>query len=96
MRAEVEGQYGEGAVKLDLAKMRMSKDLLEKDRRLEELAQQQVSNQMHYAYQATCGVMEFEYSRGGFISPVVQLLWLCMFRILTRPVVPLLYSYYIH
>ncbi len=42
MRMEVEGEYGQDSVKLDLVKVRMAKQLKEKDRRMEELTQQQV------------------------------------------------------
>ena len=49
LRAEVEGEYGGGAVRLDLASVRLAKEVKEKDRRLEEkdrrlaeLTQQQV------------------------------------------------------
>ena len=39
MREEVEGEYGGIQVKLDLPKMRMARELRQKDRRLEELTQ---------------------------------------------------------
>ena len=42
MREEVEGEYGGIQVKLDLSKMRMARELRQKDRRLEELTQLQV------------------------------------------------------
>ncbi len=42
MRTDVEGGYGQDPIKLDLAKVRMAKQLQEKDRRMEELTQQQV------------------------------------------------------
>ena len=41
MREEVEGEYGGIQVKLDLPKMRMARELKQKDRRLEELTQLQ-------------------------------------------------------
>ena len=42
MREEVEGGYGGGVVKLDLSKMKLLKEVKIKDRRIEELTQQQV------------------------------------------------------
>ncbi len=42
MREEVEGEYGGGAVKLDLAKVRLAKEMKDKDRKIEELTQNQV------------------------------------------------------
>ena len=42
VRREVEGQYGGGAVRVDLARVRLAKEAKEKDRRIEELTQQQV------------------------------------------------------
>ena len=44
MREEVEGEYGGGAVKVDLSKMRLFKEIKMKNRRLEELTQHQVPN----------------------------------------------------
>ena len=44
MREEVEGEYGGIQVKLDLPKMRMARELRQKDRRLEELEQLQVTS----------------------------------------------------
>ena len=41
MRVEVEGEHG-GSIKLDMARLRLSKEVREKDRRMEELTQQQV------------------------------------------------------
>ena len=41
MREEVEGEYG-GPVKLDMVRVRLAKEAKIKDRRLEELTQQQV------------------------------------------------------
>lgn len=42
LRRQIEGEYGGGAVKVDLARVRLAKEAKEKDRRIEELAQQQV------------------------------------------------------
>ena len=42
VRGEVEGEYGGGAVRVDLARVRLAKEAKEKDRRIEELTQQQV------------------------------------------------------
>ena len=42
MREEVEGEYGGVVVKLDMSKMRLMKDLKNKDRRLDELTKLQV------------------------------------------------------
>ena len=42
MREEVEGEYGGGAVKVDLSKMRLFKEIKMKDWKLEELTLQQV------------------------------------------------------
>ena len=44
MREEVEGQYGAIQGKVDLSKMRLARELRQKDRRLEELAQLQVKS----------------------------------------------------
>ena len=41
MREEVEGEYG-GPVKLDMVRVRLAKEVKIKDRRIEELTQQQV------------------------------------------------------
>ncbi len=41
MRMEVEGEYG-GPVKLDMVRVRLTKEVREKARRMEELTQQQV------------------------------------------------------
>ena len=41
LRAEVEGEYG-GPVRLDMVRVRLAKEGKMKDRRLEELTQQQV------------------------------------------------------
>ena len=49
MREEVEGQYGAIQVKLDLPKMRMARELRQKDRQLEELTQLQVNASYHKA-----------------------------------------------
>ena len=45
MRAAVEGEYGGGAVKVDLARVKLTKEVKEKDRRIQQLTQQQV----HYS-----------------------------------------------
>ena len=42
MREEMEGQYGAIQGKVDLSKMRLARELRQKDRRLEELTQLQV------------------------------------------------------
>ena len=42
MRVEVERVYGSSKVKLDLEKLQLAKDLKTRDRRIEELTQQQV------------------------------------------------------
>ncbi len=43
MRMEVEGEYGGNhPIKLDMVRLRLTKEVKEKDRRLEELTQQQV------------------------------------------------------
>ena len=44
MREEVEGEYGGGAVRIDLSKMRLFKEIKVINRRLEDLTQQQVIN----------------------------------------------------
>ena len=41
MRVEVEGEYGY-SVKLDMARLKLAKEMKEKDRRMEKLTQQQV------------------------------------------------------
>ncbi len=41
MRGKVEGEYG-GPFKLDMVRVRLAKEVKEKDRRIEELTQQQV------------------------------------------------------
>ncbi len=38
----MEGEYGGGAIRLDLARVRLAKEVKDKDRRIEELTQQQV------------------------------------------------------
>ena len=50
MREEVEGQYGAIQGKVDLSKMRLARELRQKDRRLEELAQLQVKTAVIYPY----------------------------------------------
>ncbi len=45
MRMEVEGEYGGGALKLDLAKVKLAKEIKDKDKKIEELAEQQVRQQ---------------------------------------------------
>ena len=47
MRAEVEGEYG-GPVRLDMVRVRLAKEGRMKDRRLEELTQQQVVFSLSY------------------------------------------------
>lgn len=42
LRAEVEGEYGSISMRLDMEKLRLAKEGKRKDRRLEELTQQQV------------------------------------------------------
>ena len=42
MRAEVEGGYGSSVVKLDIHKVLMSKEMKEKEKRIQELIQQEV------------------------------------------------------
>ena len=51
MKEEVEGEYG-GSVKLDMAKVRLVKEAKIKDRRIEELTQQQVHR--HEMYLEIC------------------------------------------
>ena len=46
VREEVEGQYGY-PFKLDMARVRLAKEVQIKDRRIEELTQQQVHNDVH-------------------------------------------------
>ena len=43
MKIEVEGGYSSSLVKLDLSKVLISKEMKSKDRRIEELTQQQVT-----------------------------------------------------
>ena len=47
MREEVEGEYG-GSVKLDMVRVRLAKEVKIKDRRIEELKQQQVHRHEMY------------------------------------------------
>ena len=47
MREEVEGEYG-GSVKLDMVRVRLAKEVKTKDRRIEELKQQQVHRHEMY------------------------------------------------
>ena len=42
MKVEVEGEYGENVAKLDYGRLRLAKEMKMKDRRIEELTQQQV------------------------------------------------------
>ena len=43
VRGEVEGEYGGGhPIRLDMVRVRLSKEVKERDRRIEELTQQQV------------------------------------------------------
>ena len=42
MKVEVEGEYGENVAKLDYGRLRLAKEMKMKDRRMEELTQQQV------------------------------------------------------
>ena len=42
MRVEVEGEYGGSPIRLDMVRLRLAKEVKEKDRRIEELTQQQV------------------------------------------------------
>ena len=51
MREEVEGEYG-GSVKLDMVRVRLAKEVKIKDRRIEELTQQQVHR--HEMYVEIC------------------------------------------
>ena len=39
MRVEVEGEYGSGAIRLDLTRVKMAKEVIAKDARIEELEQ---------------------------------------------------------
>ena len=48
LRAEVEGEYGGINIRLDMEKLRLAKEGTMKDRRLEELTQQQVLAGMFY------------------------------------------------
>ena len=43
MRVEVEGEYGGSPIKLDMVRVRQAKEIRMKDRRLEELTQEQVT-----------------------------------------------------
>ena len=43
MKVEVEGEYGGSPIKLDMVRVRLSKEVKLKDRRIGELTQQQVS-----------------------------------------------------
>ena len=45
LRVEVEGPYGMDTTPLDLAKVKMAKTLQEKNRKIEDLTQQQVSHE---------------------------------------------------
>ncbi len=47
MRAEVEREYGDSPFKLDLVRLRLAKEVKMKDRRIEELTQQQVKWLLH-------------------------------------------------
>ena len=47
MREEVEGGCGGGVVRLDLSKVKLLKEVKIKDRRIEELTQQQVHWTLH-------------------------------------------------
>ena len=51
MREEVEGEYG-GSVRLDMVRVRLAKEVKIKDRRIEELTQQQVHR--HEMYVGIC------------------------------------------
>ena len=51
MKEEVEGEYG-GSVKLDMVRVRLAKEVKIKDRRIEELTQQQVHR--HEMYVEIC------------------------------------------
>ena len=42
MKVEVEGEYGGIHIKLDMVKVSLAREVKEKDRRIEELMQQQV------------------------------------------------------
>ena len=42
LRAEVEGEYGGITFRLDMVRLRLAKEAKEKDRRIDELIQQQV------------------------------------------------------
>ena len=42
MKLEVEGEYGGSPIKLDMVRLRLAREVTAKDRRIEELTQQQV------------------------------------------------------
>ena len=42
LREEVEGEYGGSPIRLDMVRVRLAKEVKTKDRRIQELAQQQV------------------------------------------------------
>lgn len=46
IRIEVEGEYGQDTIKVDFTKVRMAKQLQEKDSRIDELTQQQLQVQV--------------------------------------------------
>ena len=44
MRVEVEGEFGGIPIRLDMVRLRLAKEVKEKDRRIDDLMQQQVMN----------------------------------------------------
>jgi hypothetical protein len=42
MKVEVEGEYGGSPIRLDMVRVRLAKEVKVKERRIEELTQQQV------------------------------------------------------
>ena len=54
VRGEVEREYG-GPIKLDMVRLRLVKDVREKDRRIEELTQQLTQEQVCGEHRIACG-----------------------------------------
>ena len=50
MKLEVEGEYGGSPVRLDMVRMRLAKEVKLKDRRIEELIQEQASLNLHTSF----------------------------------------------
>ena len=50
MKVEVEGEYGGSPIRLDMVRMRLAKEAKIKDRRIEELIQEQASLNLHPSF----------------------------------------------